>query len=317
MSYAPTQKPLMVKANSAADSQILQPPIVHRHRKTVSTGGGRAWSDAEEAYLIETREHKMPYKHIASQLKKTELACRLHYHQLSFGSKSRRISQAPVNAYERSSAPPPAQSRGEAPQRQLPPFSSPASSPETMEYSPSESSCPTPQSHKLILPKPVPSIHRRISDTQSLRLVTQDMDRLQERQHVDMAKLDRIYDAHRLNFWSTIARNYGCNLSLATLEEAWYRAHGLSNSKFPPTPRGSPHETQAPSNILSGAPFSAVTDSSKGFTPINSEASNPKPIIPKQNSCAISSLLTEDRAVRSPGREKKLEDVETRVKREK
>lgn len=32
----------------------------------------------------------MPYKHIAAHLKKTELACRLHYHQLSHGSNRRR-----------------------------------------------------------------------------------------------------------------------------------------------------------------------------------------------------------------------------------
>lgn len=258
----------------------------------------------------------MPYKHIASQLKKTELACRLHYHQLSFGSKSRRQSQVQMGPYERSSAPPPAQSRGETPQRQLPSFSPPASPPETMMYSPSETSCQTPQSHKPILPKPVPSIHRRSNDTQSLRLVTQDVDRLQEQQPVDMAKLDRIHDAHRLHFWSTIARSYGCNLSPATLEEAWCRSHGLSSSGFPPTPRGSPHESQVPSSLLSGAPFSAVTDSGKGFTPINSESSISKSTVPRQNSFAISSLLTEDREVRSPGREKKLEDVETTVKRE-
>ena len=334
MAYAPTQKPMMVKSKSAADSQALRAPVVHRHRKSVSTGGGRAWSDAEvcgskrspriafidnpvqEAYLIETREHKMPYKHIASQLKKTELACRLHYHQLSFGSKSRRQSQVAANSYERSSAPPPSKSRAETPQRQLPSFSPPASPPETMEYSPSESSSQTPQIHKPILPKPVPSIHRRVNETQSLRLVTQDMDRLQERQYVDTAKLDRIYDTHRLHFWSTIARNYGCNLSPATLEEAWCRSHGLSSSKFPPTPRGSPHDSQAPSNILSGAPFSALTDSGKGFTPINVDSSNSKQTAPRQNSFAISSLLTDDKEVRSPAREKKLEDDESMERRE-
>ena len=32
----------------------------------------------------------MPYKHIAARLRKTELACRLHYHQLSHGSNRRR-----------------------------------------------------------------------------------------------------------------------------------------------------------------------------------------------------------------------------------
>lgn len=258
----------------------------------------------------------MPYKHIASQLKKTELACRLHYHQLSFGSKSRRHSQLPIHSHERSSAPPPVQSRTKAPQRELPSFSPPASPPETTEYSPSETSSQTPQSHKPVLPKPVASIHRRISETQSLRLVTQDMDRLPEREHVDTAKLDRIYDAHRLHFWSTIARNYGCNLSPATLEEAWCRSHGLSVSKFPPTPGGSPHDSQAPSNMVSGASISAVTDSGKGFTPINGSENPSKATAPRQNSFAISSLLTEDREVRSPGREKKVEDSEPAVKRE-
>ena len=273
----------------------------------------------------------MPYKHIASQLKKTELACRLHYHQLSFGSKgSRRHSQVPTTPHERSSAPPPASLRAETPQRPLPSFSPPASPPEMTEYSPSEaSSSQTPQTHKPILPKPVPTgtTHRRINDTHSLRLVTQDVDHLQQRQHVDIAKLDRIYDTHRLHFWSTIARNYGCNLSPATLEEVWCRAHGLSNSKFPPTPRGSPHDSQASlapsSNIIpisSGgiAPFSALaaanSTAGKGsFTPINScETPSSKAAAPRQNSCfAISSLLTEDREVRSPGggREKRAEDV--------
>lgn len=272
----------------------------------------------------------MPYKHIASQLKKTELACRLHYHQLSFGSKgSRRHAQVTPTPHERSSAPPPAPSRAETPQRPLPSFSPPASPPETTDYSPSEASLSqTPQTHKPILPKPVPTTTapRRINDTHSLRLVTQDVDRLQQRQHVDVAKLDRIYDAHRLHFWSTIARTYGCNLSPATLEEAWCRAHGLSSSKFPPTPRGSPHDSQAlqapssnliPSSSGGAAPFSALTatdSAGKGsFTPINScDTPSSKPAAPRQNSCfAISSLLTEDRDVRSPGggREKRVEDV--------
>ncbi|KAL1835885.1 hypothetical protein VTJ49DRAFT_5915 [Mycothermus thermophilus] len=63
---------------------------VTKPRKTASTGGGRAWSEEEEAYLIQTRMQKMPYKHIAAHLKKTELACRLHYHQLSHGSNRRK-----------------------------------------------------------------------------------------------------------------------------------------------------------------------------------------------------------------------------------
>ena len=80
---------------------------ITKHRKTASTGGGRAWSEDEvcepscynwivmlthvqEVYLLQTRLQKMPYKHIAAHLKKTELACRLHYHQLSHGSHRRK-----------------------------------------------------------------------------------------------------------------------------------------------------------------------------------------------------------------------------------
>ncbi|KAH8679180.1 hypothetical protein BGZ61DRAFT_496440 [Ilyonectria robusta] len=63
---------------------------VTKTRKASSTGGGRAWSEDEEHYLLQTRLQKMPYKYIAAHLKKTELACRLHYHQLSHGSNRRK-----------------------------------------------------------------------------------------------------------------------------------------------------------------------------------------------------------------------------------
>ncbi|KAH8902955.1 hypothetical protein BR93DRAFT_224029 [Coniochaeta sp. PMI_546] len=63
---------------------------ITKNRKMASTGGGRAWSEDEEVYLLQTRLQKMPYKHIAAHLKKTELACRLHYHQLSHGSNRRK-----------------------------------------------------------------------------------------------------------------------------------------------------------------------------------------------------------------------------------
>lgn len=63
---------------------------VTKNRKVTSTGGGRAWSEEEEVYLLQTRLQKMPYKHIAAHLKKTELACRLHYHQLSHGNNRRK-----------------------------------------------------------------------------------------------------------------------------------------------------------------------------------------------------------------------------------
>ncbi|KAJ6439859.1 beta-lactamase family protein [Purpureocillium lavendulum] len=63
---------------------------VAKAKKAALTGSGRAWREDEEAYLLQTRLQKMPYKHIAAHLNKTELACRLHYHQLSHGSTRRK-----------------------------------------------------------------------------------------------------------------------------------------------------------------------------------------------------------------------------------
>ena len=270
----------------------------------------------------------MPYKHIAAQLKKTELACRLHYHQLSFGNKSRRTT--PINSlhtFDRSSMTPPTSLRQPTPQRPLPSFSPPAS-PENHDYvshDPSNNA----NIHKPILPKPIVSPQRKAQDSRSLRLVTADM---HERQYVDITRLDRIYDAHRLHFWSTIARNYGGNLSPATLEDSWRRAHGMSGSNLPPTPRGSPQSSQAHPSILT-TPYSAMTDPGKGFTAINNSNNNnynnsynndaalaPKSAYPstssKPSSFAISSLLTENKEVRrSPSQEKKLQDLEAEYAR--
>ncbi|KAJ4287054.1 hypothetical protein N0V88_007820 [Collariella sp. IMI 366227] len=74
---------------------------ITKSRKTASTGGGRAWSEEE------TRLQKMPYKHIAAHLKKTELACRLHYHQLSHGSSRRKRAASMSSGGSSSSHPSP------------------------------------------------------------------------------------------------------------------------------------------------------------------------------------------------------------------
>ncbi|KAJ2972415.1 hypothetical protein NQ176_g7172 [Zarea fungicola] len=68
----------------------MQQTHASRNKKNAMTGGGRAWREDEATYLLRTRLQKMPYKHIAAHLNKTELACRLHYHQLSHGSSRRK-----------------------------------------------------------------------------------------------------------------------------------------------------------------------------------------------------------------------------------
>ncbi|KAL8735378.1 MAG: hypothetical protein Q9166_000923 [cf. Caloplaca sp. 2 TL-2023] len=273
-----------------------------QHRKSVSTGGGRAWSQEEENYLIETRMHKMPYKHIATTLKKTELACRLHYHQLSFGSKRRRRTASVTSfaSYANSPITPSEGRKREIPQQPLPSISSLATPTETPREN-NQELFKSPPSHMPILPKPISS-RPALPSTRGLRLITEGIEQYEKKPIIDTARLDKIYDTHRLHFWSMIARSYGGNLSPAALEQAWCKAHSIDGSNLPPTPTASPHESSRPASSLLGAPFSAVAEYSKGFTSIN----NPVPMSAvaaphgRSGSFAIASILTEDKEVRSP-----------------
>ncbi|KAL8900669.1 MAG: hypothetical protein Q9207_005586 [Kuettlingeria erythrocarpa] len=311
---SPNSRPLPTEdVSPPSTSQEFASP---QHRKSISTGGGRAWSQEEENYLVETRMHKMPYKHIATTLKKTELACRLHYHQLSFGNKRRRrnSSVASISSYAPSPITPSEGPKLEHPQQQqqqqLPPLSA-FTSPNTP-----RDSIPTfnrsPQTHIPILPKPVSSRPRPAApSSRGLRLITEDIDQYEKKPVVDIARLDQIYDAHRLHFWSTISRSYGCNFSPAALEQAWCKAHRIDSSKLPPTPTASPDESYKPaSTMMLGTPFSAVEEYSRGFTAVNAAAPRSAVVAPtaRKGSFAISSLLTEDKDVRSPVQEKRQED---------
>lgn len=264
----------------------------------------------------------MPYKHIAAQLKKTELACRLHYHQLSFGSKSRRhAASVPGHSYERSSISPPSRMNQPTTQLPLPSFSPPAS-PDNGDYRMQPIHSDSSALHKPLLPKPILSPQRSAQDGRHLKLVTENVDSLHKRHHVDIARLDRIYEAHRLHFWSTVARSYGCNLSPSTLEDAWRRAHAMSGSHYPPTPRGSPLSSH-PAPSITTTSYSAVAESGRSFTPVNVHPTRSESLPPRasqpttastssgRGSCAISALLTEDREVRrSPVPEKQREKIE-------
>ncbi|KAF2404439.1 hypothetical protein EJ06DRAFT_568417 [Trichodelitschia bisporula] len=151
-------------------------PMATKARKTAPTGGNRSWSEEEETYLLQTRLQKMPYKHIAAHLNKTELACRLHYHQLSHGSHRRKRTSSTSSSSSTASSTGSGSSR-HSPQHQyqlpcgpallhddystphanhlLPPFIPGSSPPSHLPYPPHG---PTPHRHphKLLLPKPRP-----------------------------------------------------------------------------------------------------------------------------------------------------------------
>ncbi|KAF1990383.1 hypothetical protein K402DRAFT_324701 [Aulographum hederae CBS 113979] len=219
-------------------------------RKMSSTGGNRSWSEEEENYLLQTRMQKMPYKHIAAHLKKTELACRLHYHQLSHGSHRRKRTNSIGSSNSGGSG-----SSGTSPNTRysvnydhdqygnaVAHYDSPNSygdvSPNSR-YSSSNSS-PSRIHHKVLLPKPSPMSPNESPEQpiRGLRINTTGNMMPLPGSSVDTDRLRAIYDARRNNFWSDIAAEYGQDVSPQQLEEIWrYSGHPIAR---PPTPGDSP-----------------------------------------------------------------------------
>jgi hypothetical protein len=282
------------------------------------------WLTDQENYLIETRAHKMPYKHIAAHLQKTELACRLHYHQLSFGTKRRRrnsslsSSKSAVSGASGASGPSP----HAFPQRQLPSLSPPGS-PEHQRAQGSQS----PRSITL-LPRPIlnsygqphsshtPSASR---DSQQIRqIIAAELPHFagDPAARINKDRLNRIYDAHKAHFWAAVARDYGDNsISPDLLEEVW-RRNFCGSPSFPPTPPSrSPHTSKQPSfsglapafiEVPISTPFPPMSlesgmRSDNSFQPINAARStHSTPSLLSKNTFSIGSLLTDNKDVRSP-----------------
>ena len=195
----------------------------------------------------------MPYKHIATHLKKTELACRLHYHQLSHGSNRRKRTpsvssgssnhspvmhtNAPSPIYESTSGPGTPDSYAYSMEGQnvhLPPAAS------LLPRSGSSSPQRTLGQPIAILPKPSPSL--QATTTPPLRLDCAIP--VSGSTIIDYKRFAHIYECHRAAFWATIAAEYGQGVSPYTLEEAWSHgngnASGIYNAVAPPTPCISP-----------------------------------------------------------------------------
>lgn len=258
-----------------------------RPRKMSTTGGNRSWSEEEENYLLQTRMQKMPYKHIAAHLKKTELACRLHYHQLSHGSHRRRRNSSISSSVSSGS-------NGQSPAQYMlshdddysmasrhgSPMSYTAGSPIVR---PSLMASPGRGQHKILLPKP-----RTLSPSQSpephnaLRINTSDNVIHPQHQPVDTERLRAIYEARRAEFWASIAAEYGSNVSAEQLEQLWQRGSPINVGARPPTPDASPDGSVLSYPTLKPSVFpypssSAVEPQIKSFSPINqmSAISNP------------------------------------------
>ncbi|KAI9830300.1 MAG: hypothetical protein M1826_004911 [Phylliscum demangeonii] len=210
---------------------------INKNRRYSSTGGGRAWTEDEEVYLLQTRLQKMPYKHIAAHLKKTELACRLHYHQLSHGTNRRKRAAS----FSSTGSTP------LLPDARASPESEPFTAPTTPEqpsteradgvviYKPS-AELPDPAAHAAVahhghpahlLPKPVASLPYPFhTNPFGIRLDCgsgSGSGPARARPAINRDRLRQVYDAHRVRFWTMIAAEYGEGVDGHALEDEWRR----------------------------------------------------------------------------------------------
>lgn len=293
------------------------------HRRISSTGGGRAWTEEEESYLLRTRMHKMPYKHIAAHLKKTELACRLHYHQMSYGNNSRRRSDSVSSTGSFYSIP---EASDKTFHTQLSPVISPSSSPEPSSRPKASSSSPTrqaPRAHVPILPKPeathIPLTLEPSPSTEHARPdnfcanSTYHYQR-EEESPINHTRLLVIYETHAEQFWAKIAAEYSHDTreaSAKAVEGAVIRSLsqgllGRANTLPLTPPNASPEASPEPQRYECGAP--AMTSVNRGFCAVNESktecaggATSTELESTRRNlaaRCSVSALLTVEKEVR-------------------
>lgn len=234
----------------------------------------------------------MPYKHIAAHLKKTELACRLHFHQLSHGSHRRKrnasMSSSSSSASSARLSPTQYHLNGEpnyAATNAI--IASQDFYAESAGHLPPLQGSPTHGrgQHKMLLPKPRPltpeESPNRMMQAQNLRIDTNSMSASQANQAmVDNMRLQQIYEAHRTNFWSNIAQEYGTDISPRSLEQTWKQ--GSTIGVKPPTPGGSPDNRVStymlkPSAFPAPIPFGNMTNThhAQDFQTMNSAVAAP------------------------------------------
>lgn len=259
---------------------------------------------------------KMPYKHIAAHLKKTELACRLHYHQLSHGSHRRRRNSSVSSTASFGSVAQSVCSVG----TDQDDFSQSSRHTSPMSYaggshyvrSTSLTASPGRSQHKILLPKPRTLTPQGSPEPHNgLRINTEFA---YQPRIVDTDRLRAIYEARRQQFWSTVAADYGADVSPAQLEEIWRNS---SSAVRPPTPDASPDGSILHNPVLKSSAFqypSPAHSEPKHYSPMNISAVSapermmlPMPVpssgraragtwssAPRDN-MPIASLLTEDK----------------------
>lgn len=259
----------------------------------------------------------MPYKHIAAHLHKTELACRLHYHQMSFGNSRRKRADSTssvgstkrrltgLTSYDTLLEHSPYESMPSGTSPHSPP-SAEADSPEwrTMDssqlgkdhYSLADSAKLRVDESRGLLPAPT-DIGRTLRLDTAFAMPTTV--RRPKYNDIDLSRLHSIYRANRHAFWANIANQYSTEqyVSPLQLEQAFLSEYKTSsgNGTFPlPTPNSTPKVSPDPSY---SAPVLTAIEK-YGFNAINrTPIVNTAISAPSPGRCAVSALLNEPLSV--------------------
>jgi hypothetical protein len=251
----------------------------------------------------------MPYKHIATHLKKTELACRLHYHQMSYGNNARRRTDSISSTVSLNSV---ATSQQDLPENnlhhtRLSPVTSPPRSPGmgSQKWGNPDNNISSQQqqrAHVPILPKQdarymplLPRLDIYLPQTGADKPIS------------DYSRVRALYEAHRESFWSMIAAEYSSEfrVSAHAIEHAFLQSLslGLGREHSPPTPRPSPVASPKPQSHG----YHGSTVYNRGFQAVNSVSASTSPSSPSiktpssTDRCSVYALLTEEREVRPSG----------------
>jgi len=218
----------------------------------------------------------MPYKHIATHLRKSELACRLHHHQMT-SAKHRHSSMG----------------------------SSMASTPRHSTYSPllrpssgsvahvdsngsasgheaSKMKQNSSQNQDLATSPPIaPKLPARSQDACAN---SQPISMYPAREDIDICRLNHVYAHHRKSFWTVVAEAYSRQkVSPSELEIAFLTAQNPSLASF---------SWSSPS----ASPINSTTPSSQAFKHgyVATDTTNNAAVhCPKPNRCTVSALLND------------------------
>ena len=237
---------------------------------------------------------KVAYKKIATHLDKTELACRLHYHQLSHGGNRRkRTNSLSSNSSDKSAASPvqtPTGALGSPTSSRLSPISPNGAIQKLSVNTPSKIK------GKPLLPKPAdgsgstPSRKQSSAKPKQLRV---DCDA----GSIDRERLQKLVEAQHKQFWTVVAAQYGGQFTAEYLEQCWH--NGLKSG--PPTPAISPQsKVSSPiSSCIPEEPCSPATPESAKMDTI-CDLPTPQPLSSTSITSAMAPAATPESIATEP-----------------